>query len=174
MLKILVSSSLSFLPPSPSANTFYLPIGQGSQTTSGLEVCMVTLVPGRKPTLAMIPDVDCLLWAIGRDPNSRSLNLNKLVRWLRCSWPLLVALCFPPPDPQNCGRFFFGFLSLYSIYPIAASLKLKEKIFPFYSHHPTVDPAASNLAVQPFPEASSSLHSSFLLWYLSLWSPVPY
>ncbi|XP_057552706.1 glutathione reductase, mitochondrial isoform X2 [Hippopotamus amphibius kiboko] len=48
------------------------------KTSSGLELCMVTSVPGRKPTLTTIPDVDCLLWAIGRDPNSRGLNLNKL------------------------------------------------------------------------------------------------
>uniref|UniRef100_A0A671E4V0 Glutathione reductase, mitochondrial n=1 Tax=Rhinolophus ferrumequinum TaxID=59479 RepID=A0A671E4V0_RHIFE len=48
------------------------------KTSSGLELCMVTSVPGRKPTLTTIPDVDCLLWAIGRDPNSRTLNLNKL------------------------------------------------------------------------------------------------
>nr|XP_036853597.1 glutathione reductase, mitochondrial [Manis javanica] len=56
----------------------YSQVKEVKKTTSGLEVCMVTLVPGRKPTLATIPDVDCLLWAIGRDPNSRSLNLNKL------------------------------------------------------------------------------------------------
>ncbi|XP_044767868.1 glutathione reductase, mitochondrial isoform X2 [Neomonachus schauinslandi] len=48
------------------------------KTSSGLEVCMITSVPGRKPTLTTIPDVDCLLWAIGRDPNSSSLNLNKV------------------------------------------------------------------------------------------------
>lgn len=39
---------------------------------------MVTSVPGRKPTTTVIPDVDCLLWAIGRDPNSKGLNLNKV------------------------------------------------------------------------------------------------
>ncbi|XP_004408339.1 PREDICTED: glutathione reductase, mitochondrial isoform X2 [Odobenus rosmarus divergens] len=48
------------------------------KTSSGLEVCMITTVPGRKPTLTTIPDVDCLLWAIGRDPNSSGLNLNKV------------------------------------------------------------------------------------------------
>uniref|UniRef100_A0A8C5P1T1 Glutathione reductase n=1 Tax=Jaculus jaculus TaxID=51337 RepID=A0A8C5P1T1_JACJA len=50
------------------------------KTSSGLELSMVTAVPGRKPTMTTIPDVDCLLWAIGRNPNSRGLNLNKLVR----------------------------------------------------------------------------------------------
>uniref|UniRef100_A0A8C6R4W9 Glutathione reductase, mitochondrial n=1 Tax=Nannospalax galili TaxID=1026970 RepID=A0A8C6R4W9_NANGA len=48
------------------------------KTPSGLELSVVTAVPGRKPTVTVIPDVDCLLWAIGRDPNSRGLNLNKL------------------------------------------------------------------------------------------------
>ncbi|XP_040587804.1 glutathione reductase, mitochondrial isoform X2 [Mesocricetus auratus] len=48
------------------------------KTPSGLELHVVTAVPGRKPTATVIPDVDCLLWAIGRDPNSRGLNLNKL------------------------------------------------------------------------------------------------
>ncbi|KAK2504132.1 hypothetical protein MC885_003097 [Smutsia gigantea] len=56
----------------------YSQVKEVKKTTSGLELCMITLVPGRKPTLTTIPGVDCLLWAIGRDPNSRSLNLNKL------------------------------------------------------------------------------------------------
>lgn len=48
------------------------------KTSSGLELQVVTSVPGRKPTTTVIPDVDCLLWAIGRDPNSKGLNLNKV------------------------------------------------------------------------------------------------
>uniref|UniRef100_A0A8C8Z341 Glutathione reductase, mitochondrial n=1 Tax=Prolemur simus TaxID=1328070 RepID=A0A8C8Z341_PROSS len=48
------------------------------KTSSGLELVMVTSAPGRKPAVTTIPDVDCLLWAIGRDPNSRALNLNKV------------------------------------------------------------------------------------------------
>uniref|UniRef100_A0A4X1VTC2 Glutathione reductase, mitochondrial n=1 Tax=Sus scrofa TaxID=9823 RepID=A0A4X1VTC2_PIG len=48
------------------------------KTSSGLELCMVTSVPGRKPTFSTISGVDCLLWAIGRDPNSRGLNLSQL------------------------------------------------------------------------------------------------
>uniref|UniRef100_H0XNT6 glutathione-disulfide reductase n=1 Tax=Otolemur garnettii TaxID=30611 RepID=H0XNT6_OTOGA len=48
------------------------------KTSPGLEFIMVTSVPSRNPTVTMIPDVDCLLWATGRDPNSRGLNLNKL------------------------------------------------------------------------------------------------
>nr|XP_023486488.1 glutathione reductase, mitochondrial isoform X2 [Equus caballus] len=56
----------------------YSQVKEVKKTSSGLDVCMITSVPGRKPTLTMIPDVDCLLWAIGRDPNSRDLNLNAL------------------------------------------------------------------------------------------------
>ncbi|KAL1773179.1 glutathione reductase, mitochondrial [Sigmodon hispidus] len=48
------------------------------KTPSGLELQVLTAVPSRKPTMTTIPDVDCLLWAIGRDPNSRGLNLNIL------------------------------------------------------------------------------------------------
>uniref|UniRef100_A0A2K5XF89 glutathione-disulfide reductase n=1 Tax=Mandrillus leucophaeus TaxID=9568 RepID=A0A2K5XF89_MANLE len=48
------------------------------KTSSGLEVSMVTAVPGSLPVMTTIPDVDCLLWAIGRDPNSKGLNLDKL------------------------------------------------------------------------------------------------
>uniref|UniRef100_A0A2K6CBV0 glutathione-disulfide reductase n=1 Tax=Macaca nemestrina TaxID=9545 RepID=A0A2K6CBV0_MACNE len=48
------------------------------KTSSGLEVSMVTAVPGSLPVMTMIPDVDCLLWAIGRDPNSKGLSLDKL------------------------------------------------------------------------------------------------
>ncbi|XP_032474222.1 glutathione reductase, mitochondrial [Phocoena sinus] len=56
----------------------YSQVKEVKKTSSGLELCMVTSIPGRKPTLTTIPDVDCLLWAIGRDPNSSGLNLNKL------------------------------------------------------------------------------------------------
>uniref|UniRef100_A0A2K6MTX3 glutathione-disulfide reductase n=1 Tax=Rhinopithecus bieti TaxID=61621 RepID=A0A2K6MTX3_RHIBE len=48
------------------------------KTSSGLEVSMVTAVPGSLPVMTTIPDVDCLLWAIGRDPNSKGLSLDKL------------------------------------------------------------------------------------------------
>lgn len=48
------------------------------KTSSGLELSVITSVPGREPTLTTITDVDCLLWAIGRNPNSWSLNLDKL------------------------------------------------------------------------------------------------
>ncbi|KAF4026168.1 hypothetical protein G4228_018147 [Cervus hanglu yarkandensis] len=56
----------------------YSQVREVKKTSSGLELCMVTSIPGREPTFTTITDVDCLLWAIGRDPNSRGLNLNKL------------------------------------------------------------------------------------------------
>uniref|UniRef100_A0A4X1VTY0 Glutathione reductase, mitochondrial n=1 Tax=Sus scrofa TaxID=9823 RepID=A0A4X1VTY0_PIG len=56
----------------------YSQVKEVKKTSSGLELCMVTSVPGRKPTFSTISGVDCLLWAIGRDPNSRGLNLSQL------------------------------------------------------------------------------------------------
>lgn len=53
-------------------------IKEVKKTSSGLELSVVTSEPGQSPTMSTIPDVDCLLWAIGRDPNSRSLNLDKV------------------------------------------------------------------------------------------------
>uniref|UniRef100_A0A674IMT7 Glutathione-disulfide reductase n=1 Tax=Terrapene triunguis TaxID=2587831 RepID=A0A674IMT7_9SAUR len=43
-----------------------------------LEVTVISSAPGHKPTVSTIPDVDCLLWAIGRNPNTEGLNLDKL------------------------------------------------------------------------------------------------
>ncbi|XP_077000548.1 glutathione reductase, mitochondrial isoform X2 [Tamandua tetradactyla] len=56
----------------------YSQVREVKQTSSGLELSMVTSVPGRSPTSTTIEHVDCLLWAIGRDPNSSSLNLGEL------------------------------------------------------------------------------------------------
>lgn len=42
---------------------------------------MTSAVPGRKPTEGVIQDVDCLLWAVGREPNSEGLCLDQVVRW---------------------------------------------------------------------------------------------
>ena len=56
----------------------YLQVKEVKKTSSHLEHCMITSDPGRKATLTTIQDVDCLLWAIGWDPNSGGLNLNKL------------------------------------------------------------------------------------------------
>lgn len=37
-------------------------------------------VPGHKPAERVIRDVDCLLWAVGREPNTGELCLDHVVR----------------------------------------------------------------------------------------------
>lgn len=51
------------------------------KTATGLEVTLVTkdLEKNGEET-STISEVDCLLWAIGREPNIEGLNLEKLVR----------------------------------------------------------------------------------------------
>ncbi|XP_020863987.1 glutathione reductase, mitochondrial [Phascolarctos cinereus] len=56
----------------------YSQIKEVKKASSGLELTVVTAEPERKPTISTISDVDCLLWAIGRTPNVRGLNLNQL------------------------------------------------------------------------------------------------
>ncbi|NWV23075.1 GSHR protein, partial [Origma solitaria] len=43
-----------------------------------LDVTVTSAVPGRKPTEGVIRDVDCLLWAVGREPNSEGLCLDRV------------------------------------------------------------------------------------------------
>ncbi|XP_053156325.1 glutathione reductase, mitochondrial [Hemicordylus capensis] len=43
-----------------------------------LAVTVTSSPPSQKPTINTIEDVDCLLWAIGREPNTEQLNLDKL------------------------------------------------------------------------------------------------
>ncbi|XP_042307296.1 glutathione reductase, mitochondrial [Sceloporus undulatus] len=43
-----------------------------------LAVTVVSSPLSQKPTVNIIDDVDCLLWAIGREPNSKGLNLDHL------------------------------------------------------------------------------------------------
>lgn len=43
-----------------------------------LDVTVTSAVPGRKPTEGVIRDVDCLLWAVGREPNSEGLCLDQV------------------------------------------------------------------------------------------------
>ncbi|KAM9330537.1 glutathione reductase, mitochondrial [Gastrophryne carolinensis] len=56
----------------------YAEVKSVKKTDKGLEISVQCSVPGRKPTVKTIQDVDCLLWAIGRDPNTEGLNLDKL------------------------------------------------------------------------------------------------
>ena len=53
-----------------------------SKTDKGLEVTLVTKDPEKKndeEKLGTIQEVDCLLWAIGREPNTAGLNLSQMV-----------------------------------------------------------------------------------------------
>ncbi|KAM6362098.1 glutathione reductase, mitochondrial isoform 9-T11 [Alca torda] len=43
-----------------------------------LDVTVTSSVPGRKPTEGVIRDVDCLLWAVGREPNTEDLCLDQV------------------------------------------------------------------------------------------------
>ncbi|NXC26274.1 GSHR protein, partial [Campylorhamphus procurvoides] len=43
-----------------------------------LDVTVTSSVPGRKPTEGVIRDVDCLLWAVGREPNTEQLGLDQV------------------------------------------------------------------------------------------------
>ncbi|XP_064918573.1 glutathione reductase, mitochondrial isoform X3 [Columba livia] len=44
-----------------------------------LDVTVTSAAPGRKPTEGTIRDVDCLLWAVGREPNTPGLGLDHVV-----------------------------------------------------------------------------------------------
>ncbi|RXM28091.1 Glutathione reductase, mitochondrial [Acipenser ruthenus] len=48
------------------------------KTDSGLEVTVVTKAPDEEEKISTIQGVDCLLWAIGREPNTEGLNLDAL------------------------------------------------------------------------------------------------
>uniref|UniRef100_A0A8B9ZXA2 glutathione-disulfide reductase n=1 Tax=Anas zonorhyncha TaxID=75864 RepID=A0A8B9ZXA2_9AVES len=43
-----------------------------------LEVTVMSSAPGHKPVMEVIRDVDCLLWAVGREPNSKDLCLDRV------------------------------------------------------------------------------------------------
>ncbi|XP_069711174.1 glutathione reductase, mitochondrial isoform X2 [Phaenicophaeus curvirostris] len=43
-----------------------------------LDVTVTSSVPGHKPVEGVIRDVDCLLWAIGREPNTEQLCLDQV------------------------------------------------------------------------------------------------
>ncbi|KAG8130304.1 hypothetical protein E2320_016904 [Naja naja] len=57
----------------------YNEIQSVTKSASGLLAITVTSsFPNQKPTVNTIENVDCLLWAIGRDPNTEDLNLDQL------------------------------------------------------------------------------------------------
>ncbi|NXL75537.1 GSHR protein, partial [Leptocoma aspasia] len=50
-----------------------------TKSPSGLlDVTVTSAVPGHKPTEGVIQDVDCLLWAVGRQPSSEGLCLDQV------------------------------------------------------------------------------------------------
>ncbi|XP_075006460.1 glutathione reductase, mitochondrial isoform X1 [Calonectris borealis] len=50
-----------------------------TKSSSGLlDVTVSSSVPGRKPTEGVIRDIDCLLWAVGREPNTEELCLDRV------------------------------------------------------------------------------------------------
>ncbi|XP_061209703.1 glutathione reductase, mitochondrial isoform X2 [Neopsephotus bourkii] len=50
-----------------------------TKSPSGLLAVTVTSsMPGHKPTEEVIQDVDCLLWAVGREPNTQDLCLDRV------------------------------------------------------------------------------------------------
>lgn len=53
-----------------------------SKTDKGLEVTIVTKDPENKndEKISTIEEVECLLWAIGREPNTSGLNIGSLVK----------------------------------------------------------------------------------------------
>lgn len=53
---------------------------------------MTSSEPGHKPTVKVIHDVDCLLWAIGREPNTEELCLEHVVRQKCVPLPLSIAI----------------------------------------------------------------------------------
>ncbi|XP_028929575.1 glutathione reductase, mitochondrial [Ornithorhynchus anatinus] len=48
------------------------------KSPAGLELSVTTVAPGGNPSVHTIQDVTCLLWAIGRDPNTQGLNLDRV------------------------------------------------------------------------------------------------
>lgn len=92
-----------------------------SKTDKGLEVTIATRDPERKnedENLRTIQEVDCLLWAIGRQPNIAGLNLGHLVR------VIIIELVFFNPSTrslrwgfcyQTVPEFFVGIRPLFLI-----------------------------------------------------------
>ncbi|NXU00680.1 GSHR protein, partial [Buphagus erythrorhynchus] len=94
-----------------------------------LDVTVSSAVPGHKPTEGVIRDVDCLLWAVGREPNSEGLCLDQVGVQVDPKGHVVV------DDYQNttrrgiyalgdvCGR------ALLTPVAIAAARKLAHRLF---------------------------------------------
>ncbi|XP_006035966.1 glutathione reductase, mitochondrial, partial [Alligator sinensis] len=117
-----------------------------TKSPSGLlEVKVMSSVPGQKPTFGMIKDVDCLLWAIGRDPNTEKLCLDEMGVQIDARGHIIV------DEFQNTSRkgiYALGDVcgkALLTPVAIAAGRKLAHRLFEGkkdskldYSNIPTV------------------------------------
>ncbi|XP_064306727.1 glutathione reductase, mitochondrial [Phalacrocorax carbo] len=94
-----------------------------------LDVTVTSSVPGHKPAEGVIRDVDCLLWAVGREPNTKDLYLDRVGVQVDAKGHVVV------DEYQNttrrgvyavgdvCGR------ALLTPVAIAASRKLVHRLF---------------------------------------------
>lgn len=81
--------SLNLSAPSHHGLGLLLQVHAVTKCPSGLlEVTVMSSAPGHKPVMEVIRDVDCLLWAVGREPNSKDLCLDRVVRREHVSFPL--------------------------------------------------------------------------------------
>ncbi|XP_006266970.2 glutathione reductase, mitochondrial isoform X2 [Alligator mississippiensis] len=117
-----------------------------TKSPSGLlEVKVMSSVPGQKPTFGTIKDVDCLLWAIGRDPNTEKLCLDEMGVQIDARGHIIV------DEFQNTSRkgiYALGDVcgkALLTPVAIAAGRKLAHRLFEGkkdskldYSNIPTV------------------------------------
>lgn len=91
---------------SPGGSCCSLQVKTVTKSSCGLlDVTVTSLVPGHKPTEGVIRDVDCLLWAVGREPNTEDLCLDRVVRWLHIPSVLM----------QGCPQFSGGPMDLQSL-----------------------------------------------------------
>ncbi|XP_062430360.1 glutathione reductase, mitochondrial isoform X1 [Rhea pennata] len=94
-----------------------------------LDVTVTSSVPGHKPTVGVIEDVDCLLWALGRVPNTEGLFLDQVGVELDAKGHILV------DEFQNTTRkgiYAIGDVcgkALLTPVAIAAGRKLAHRLF---------------------------------------------
>lgn len=77
------------------------------KTDKGLEVTIATRDPEKRndeEKIRTIQEVDCVLWAIGRQPNISGLNIGQLVRVCKVSRKLVMSL--------NTFRYFMAAFTL--------------------------------------------------------------
>uniref|UniRef100_F6Z5X5 Selenide, water dikinase 1 n=1 Tax=Xenopus tropicalis TaxID=8364 RepID=F6Z5X5_XENTR len=97
----------------------YAQVKSVKKSATGLEINVQCSMPGRKPTVRTIQDVDCLLWAIGRDPNTEDLGLENLVRRKTCIMMLLLRhvcisnLMLGPDGRENVKVYTTSFSPMY-------------------------------------------------------------